>query len=325
MAFFNISGGYRANTDVLAELSEVAPEQVAESLNPMRDEYYDNREACISRIRELLPPYISDNDIQAISDRMRRYRFNRLLKLARTVRDFYAPTSAVVPSLLNYISISPLILPLRQRTRFFWFAITRRARGQAVVDAIQNANTSGFTHNFKQMLDFSWGHRNRTERIMNALKIIGGWDFQKSRILCVGPRNESEVLLLRGHGFHKSHIEAIDLFSYSPCIRVMDMNNLDYADDHFDIYYSSAVIKYSPDILRTVSEAIRVTRGGGLMVFGFMYGMKSDIVPEGSGLEAGVRELLDLFEAHVDHIYWHDEYVVAEDDVRAAVIFRLRK
>jgi ubiquinone/menaquinone biosynthesis C-methylase UbiE len=105
----------------------------------------------------------------------------------------------------------------------------------------------------------------------------------------------------------------------------MDMNNFVYTNNMFDVYFSSAVIKYSPDIHRTVTEAIRVTRNGGIVAFGFMYGMDSDIIPEGSHLEGGVSDLLTLFKEHVDHVYWHDEYVVAKDDIRAAVIFRLRK
>lgn len=315
-------GGYRANETVLLELQTAASTEIANALGPMRGEFFSTREACVARIRELSTRELSDAEAWSIARRMRRYRISRGLH-ALGVR--YVPPSGVLPGFWAFLSISPLMLLLRQRVRFYCFATLRRLRGQEIVQSVHNTNESGFTHNYRQMLDFSLGHRNRTERIMNVLKTIGGYDFRNSRILCVGPRNESEILLLRAHGFRKRNIESIDLFSYSPRIRVMDMNDLDYEDDAFDVHYSSAVIKYSPDIRRTAAQAVRTTRNGGLMVFGFMYGMESDIIPDGSALAGGVRDLLKLFEGHVDHVYWHDEYMVAPDDIRAAIIFRLKK
>lgn len=318
-------GGYRASELVFRELQVSLPPEVVNALAPMRDEFFGTREACAARISELTKQELSGSEAWSIARRMRRYRISRGLHALGVVRRLYVPPSYVLPGFWAFLSVSPLVLFLRQRVRFYCFATLRRLRGQEIVQSVHNANESGFTHNYKQMLDFSWGHRNRTERIMNVLKIIGGYDFRSSRLLCVGPRNESEILLLRAHGFRKRNIESIDLFSYSPRIRVMDMNDLDYEDDSFDVHYSSAVIKYSPDIRRTAAQAVRTTRNGGLMVFGFMYGMESDIIPKGSALAGGVRDLLKLFEGHVDHVYWHDEYMVAPDDIRAAIIFRLKK
>ena len=320
-------GGYRANERVFLELRSLPPptSDIIDCLAPMKGEFFKTRQSCVERIRELSTRELSDAEAWSIARRMRRYRISRGLHALGVLRDRYVPPSGVLPGFWAFLSISPLVLFLRQRVRFYCFATLRRLRGQEIVQSVHNTNESGFTHNYRQILDFSWGHRNRTERIMNVLKTIGGYDFRNSRILCVGPRNESEILLLRAHGFRKRNIESIDLFSYSPRIRVMDMNDLDYEDDSFDVHYSSAVIKYSPDIRRTAAQAVRTTRNGGLMVFGFMYGMESDIIPDGSALAVGVRDLLKLFEGHVDHVYWHDEYMVAPDDIRAAIIFRLKK
>ena len=69
-------------------------------------------------------------------------------------------------------------------------------------------------------------HRARTEKLCSAFKSIHGINIDTSKILLVGPRNEGELLLFRGHGFKKSNIEAIDLFSYSSSIKLMDMNDL---------------------------------------------------------------------------------------------------
>jgi hypothetical protein len=255
----------------------------------------------------------------------------RVLRPQRVVRyvssnwEEFVARSRFVPAGWNYLMLRPLSLSLWLRVRWWMLAATARIRGRPAIRQAGNANVEGFAHNRKQVLSFLEGHRNRTESLMNALRAIQGVDFAQARILCVGPRNEGEVRLLHLYGFQRSNVEAIDLFSYSPLIRLMDMNSLEYGADAFDIYYSSAVIKYSPDIRRTVSESLRVTRSGGLMVFGFMYGDPGSLIPTGSELNGGVRELLDLYGTHVEHVFWHDEFPYAPGDTRAAVIFRIRK
>jgi hypothetical protein len=61
------------------------------------------------------------------------------------------------------------------------------------------------------------------------------------------------------------------------------------------------------------------------MVFGFMFGETSGIIPEGSELSGGVPDLLVAYGDHVDHVYWHERFPYAPGDIRAAVIFRVKK
>ena len=68
----------------------------------------------------------------------------------------------------------------------------------------------------------------------------------------VGPRNEAELLLLSSYGFDAAKLTAIDLFSYTPVVRLMDMHELKYSDNSFDAVYSAFVITYSDDIPRAV-------------------------------------------------------------------------
>ena len=249
-------------------------------------------------------------------------------KIARIIRTSYetlvAPSAIALPPGAAFL-VRPLPFTVWFRGRAWLFRVLRRLNRRAAVETEPNVNAAGFAHNYKQMLYFFPGHRNRTERLMNVVRTIQGFDPARARVLCVGPRNEAEVLLMRLYGFHRRNIEVIDLFSYSPIIRLMDMNALEYPDDTFDVYYSSAVIKYSPDIALCVAEAVRVTRSGGLMAFGFTYGTPSELGPAGSSLLGGGRELLDLFGEHVAWLYWHEEWRYAEGDIRTTVVFRLRK
>lgn len=231
----------------------------------------------------------------------------------------YFPKSNVTLPFTTQLNLSRVLFPLEFRLRAWYFSISRPTQ------EIKNSNLEGFNHNRKQLLGFLEGHRNRTERLINVLRTIQGFDIQNARLLCVGPRNEAEILLLRKYGFKSQNIRAIDLFSYSPAIEIMDMNNLEFEDNYFDVYYSSAVIKYSPDIHRTVQESIRVSKPGALMAFGFTFGAPSDLVPEGSALYGGLKDLFKLYENYIETIYWQEEFFFEEGDTRATAIFKLKK
>ena len=103
------------------------------------------------------------------------------------------------------------------------------------------------------------------------------------------------------------------------------MNDLTYPNDAFDIYYSSAVIKYSSDVHKTVSESLRVTKSGGLMAFCFTFGVKSDLVPTGAEFYKGLKDLFKLYEKNIETIYWQEEFFHSEGDTRATAIFKIKK
>jgi SAM-dependent methyltransferase len=145
-------------------------------------------------------------------------------------------------------------------------------------------------------------NRARTERLMSIIGAIQGFDRSRSTILVVGPRNEAELLLLRAHGFSSRNIEAIDLFTYCPTIKLMDMHQLDYADNTFDSVYSSFVITYSDDIPKAVAEMIRVAKDGAIVLFGFQHLVATAINKLGvNRLQGGTSELLGLFGNSVGH------------------------
>ena len=115
----------------------------------------------------------------------------------------------------------------------------------------------------------------------------------------------------------------MDLFSYSPLIRCMDMHDLQFPDHSFDIVYSAWTLKYSYDLPRACAELRRVVRPGGFVVTGFTH--TATVTEEvGAPIRGGLQELLSHFAPHVDSLYWQESTPVGEaEDV--SVIFRLRE
>lgn len=316
---------FKLNGESLAELAAAGvPDDVIRQIAPLQGESFPSRGALLARVEAVAGPSAQRHGdaIARAAQLMRPSRVGRLV--GHVWRTYFAP-SRLLPSFGAYLSILPVVFTFRLRLRYWLFTLRNRLAGSAGIAQALNDNVEGFDHNRKQVLSWLEGHRNRTESIMNVLRTIQGYDPAKARVLVVGPRNEAELLLLRAYGFSADNITSVDLFSYSPRITVMDMDKLSHPDGYFDIYYSSAVIKYSSDIQRSANEAMRVTRDGGLMAFGFMFGELTDIIPQGSDLSGGTRELLDLFGEHVDHVYWREEFPVAANDIRASTIFRLKK
>ena len=99
------------------------------------------------------------------------------------------------------------------------------------------------------MVDFAFryneGHMNRfleshVVRLIRPLSIIDPIyeNVATAKLLSVGPRNENEIFHLCAYGFDIMNIEAIDLVSNSPLVRIMDMHELQYADAAFDVVIS---------------------------------------------------------------------------------------
>src|SRR5215212_576980 len=77
-------------------------------------------------------------------------------------------------------------------------------------------------------------------------------------VLCVGCRNGLELDRFRARGF--AEVVGIDLFSQRDDILVMDMHELSFPDDSFDVVYASHALEHSYDVDRVVREIARVGR-----------------------------------------------------------------
>jgi len=99
----------------------------------------------------------------------------------------------------------------------------------------------------------------RYNEIIEAfLKVVSR---RPGRVLCVGCRNPYELDAFEKIGSEK--VQGIDLVSVDPRITVMDMGNMKFNDDAFDLVYSADSLEHSYDISQAAREFCRVVKSGG--------------------------------------------------------------
>jgi len=109
----------------------------------------------------------------------------------------------------------------------------------------------------KRANDSGVGTRVLIDRIAASIPPSG------SRVLCVGCRNAVELHEFHTRGF--ADVVGIDLFSQHPDILVMDMHEMTFADESFDVIFSSHSLEHSYDLGRVVGEIARVARRGAIV------------------------------------------------------------
>lgn len=244
--------------------------------------------------------------------------------LRKFLLPIYKPSrSNLLPSFWHYFLMKPMVFEFWYRIRAFWFLLT--GRGIKGMNQSLNKNSTGFlsrVKNYNQSKIWEF-YRIRTEKFMVLLRCIDAIQ-RNSKFLCIGPRNEAEILLLSLYGFPLKNITSIDLFSYSPSILCMDMHNLQFPDNTYDVIYNAWTLKYSYDLTRACSEIIRVAKPGAIILIGFSHtSIVTDVV--GTPLSNGLDDLLPIFEPYIDWIYWKEFALCGEDAAEVSVIFRIRK
>jgi SAM-dependent methyltransferase len=146
------------------------------------------------------------------------------------------------------------------------------------------------------------------------------------RVLCVGCRNTLELDRFRARGFED--VVGIDVFSQHEDILVMDMHDMSFSDDSFDVVYASHSLEHSYDVDRVAHEVVRVARDGAVV------GVEVPVRTQRSAADrvvfAGLDALRGVFGTHVG------EEVLAEEDSPhtqtneqgtdvARLVFRLHK
>jgi hypothetical protein len=235
---------------------------------------------------------------------------------------FKPSRSALLPSLIQSILMRPIPFEMWFRARAWWLIWVRHGI-RTIEQSHEQTSTSFMTrvaaYNQSQLWEF---YRIRTEKFMALLRCIDGLP-RDPRLLCIGPRNEAEMLLLSLYGFPLRRMTGVDLFSYSPLVECMDMHQLEFPENSFDIVYSAWTLKYSYDLRRACAEIVRVARPGALVVTGFSHTLAvTDVI--GAPIAGGLDELLDAFSPHVEWIYWK-EITPVQDAEEVSVIFRVQK
>ena len=142
----------------------------------------------------------------------------------------------------------------------------------------------------------------------------------------VTSRNVCDLL----HSIHGNDFKftGIDLFTYSPKVIQMDMHDLQFEDNSFDVVYDSWVLKYAYDLPKACSEIIRVLKNNGIIATGYTQTITSNnLSPKGSELSGGLNDLFYHFEPHVNHVYWQeaDPAPPPEGNHRISAIFSVTK
>jgi SAM-dependent methyltransferase len=145
-------------------------------------------------------------------------------------------------------------------------------------------------------------------------------------VLCVGCRNGLELDRFRARGFQD--VVGIDVFSQRPDIIVMDMHELSFAADTFEVVYASHSLEHSYDAERVAGEIARVARDGAVVA------IEVPVRAQASSADrvvfSGLAELRAIFEDGIG-----EELLAEEQPPRSAtneqgtavarLVFRLRK
>jgi SAM-dependent methyltransferase len=145
-------------------------------------------------------------------------------------------------------------------------------------------------------------------------------------VLCVGCRNALELDRFHERGF--DDVVGIDVFSQREDILVMDMHDMTFSDESFDVVYASHSLEHSYDVDRVAREIVRVARDGSVV------GVEVPVRGQASAADrivfSGLDELRGVFAGHIG-----EEVLAEEQPPRsptneqgteiARLVFRLRK
>ncbi len=209
----------------------------------------------------------------------------------------------------------------------FYFTISGFKFKQIEITEGNKHNMAVVAHNlWENLAVFNFG-RGRVEFMLWPLRLVPTVKLN-GKTLCIGPKNEGELLCYWAHGFKFKNITGVDLFSYSPKIKVMDLHDLKFADDSFDTISCGWVLKYCYDLKKAISEIVRVSKAGALITIGFTVesaqSMKdNDWVAD--QIPGGMAQVLEIFGKHVGQIYWKSEDLNKDGRGKSCVVFRIKK
>lgn len=124
-------------------------------------------------------------------------------------------------------------------------------------------------------------------------------EFKSLKVLSIGPRSEGEIYKIFASGFELNNIVGLDLFSYSPLIKLGDMHNLEFNRGEFDIIFMGWCLAYSNNKSQVLSEVNRVLKKDGLLVIGHstLEKTQEEIIASRGYLIGSPNELIENLES----------------------------
>lgn len=201
---------------------------------------------------------------------------------SKTMMEFL---SAVYKTMINDA------LELRHRIRLFWTGLGCGNEYRAYLRLQLN----------RSLIKRSKAPKLRTQLLIDQV-LASTVVRAESTVLCIGSRNSFELECFAQGGV--VNVVGIDLFSEDPGILVMDMHELKFADDRFDIIYACHSLEHAYDANVVTREIIRVARHGALAA------IEVPIQYETTDADRidfqNLDGLLKLFQGHVGSVLWSE-------------------
>ena len=89
-------------------------------------------------------------------------------------------------------------------------------------------------------------------------------DISNSKVLCIGCRSVDEINYFKSVG--AKEVLGIDLFSETEEIMLMDMHDMTFEDNSFDVIFSCHSLEHARDYKEVVAEFVRVAKNGSIFV-----------------------------------------------------------
>lgn len=170
---------------------------------------------------------------------------------------------------------------------------------------------------------------NKTKSLISPLDSLDFINKENSKVLSIGPRNESEIYQIRSFGYQWKNISAIDLQSYSKKIKLGDMHKINFNNESFDIVISGWTLAYSNNKKLAYEEIIRVAKKNAVICIGFTYlpeNLKYDVNYVDERL-ISTKQIIEFFKIKPKNIFYNfDSYLIDKNKTRhSIIIFRLEK
>ncbi len=184
------------------------------------------------------------------------------------------------------------------------------------------------THNMRfieNFFDFRKTFRrfngSKTKQISFPLMSIDYLNFERDKVLSVGPRNEGELFQIRSMGFKWQNIYGIDLLSYSNLVTLGDIHNSKYMDNFFNVIICGWVITYSTNYEKILDELLRIVKNKGIISIGFSYNPNED-----SSIYS-TEQILKRYEKNISQVYFNfDAYKDNPENRRHSIlILKIKK
>ncbi len=203
--------------------------------------------------------------------------------------------------LLRKICNSPRIFKIAARVlMFIWPHNPQKQR--KTLDFKDNKHLE-YVHTYTVTMDETQNTKGSGRRAERYYQIVSlpPRDMSKENILIIGGKNVVELFIAWIYGFKWGNIIGIDLFSLHPKIKIMDMEDMSFADETFDNVTMANVYGYQLDPEKCIAEISRILRPGGKLCF------NSSFVPDSllPVYRIRVNELIAIFKKYNFEIIYH--------------------